>query len=359
MATRLRITRLDRVGFVGKGDDPEATIVFWKRAETFAEQGDEQQLRNELWDTAHAMSRALESALFDAEEDQDPEALILTSLEQFAATVKAKLPMWLQGKAVDKKAKGKKEAPVVLKSDEQRGQGLVALMKKMATALGWPKEEIEEIEKLGQEGSEGDPAKEGDMEGFDVTKLPDEAQAEFTKLQEEITGLKEQVAKAEPEGEKEPEKDPVSEEVQKRLDKADERAQKAEERVTKMELDRENERFLKLAGDYTLPSWTADDCGPMLRKIHGALDEDEVKKFTEVLKGASEAIKTGALLKAVGEGGEPEEGSAQAEVKAEVEKLMAADAELDEQTARGQVFRKNGPLQNRYTEERKAQTAGN
>ena len=38
---------------------------------------------------------------------------------------------------------------------------------------------------------------------------------------------------------------------------------------------------------------------------------------------------------------------------------MAADAELDEQTARGQVFRKNAPLQKRYTDERKARISGN
>ena len=357
MPTRLRITRLDRVGFVDKGDDPEATIVFWKRAETFAEQGDEQQLRNEIWDTTHGMSRALESALFDAEEDQDPEAIILTSLDQFVATVKAKLPMWLQGKAVDKTAKG----DAVPTPEKNEGSRIQKMVKFLLSDIGWPKEKIE---KLGlDEGSEGDPAKEGDMEGFDVTKLPDEAQAEFVKLQEKITeqeGLLAAEGESDGDGDGgEGDADPLPEEVQKRLDKADERAQAAEDRVTKMESDRENERFLKLAGDYTLPGWTADDCGPILRKIHGSLDEDEVKKFTEILKGASEAIKTGNLLKEVGVGGDPEEGSAEAEVKIEVEKLMAADAELDEQAARGQVFRKNGALQARYTAERKAQTAGN
>jgi len=46
MATRLRVRRLDRVGFVDKGDDPEAEIVFFKRAETFGEVGEGDQAVN-------------------------------------------------------------------------------------------------------------------------------------------------------------------------------------------------------------------------------------------------------------------------------------------------------------------------
>ncbi len=131
--------------------------------------------------------------------------------------------------------------------------------------------------------------------------------------------------------------------------------------MKKMEDESTNRQFVEKAAAYThLPGWTADDQGTVLAKIAAALETKEFEKFSEVLKGASEAIKTGALLTEVGEGGEPEEGSAEAEVKVEVEKLKAADAGLDEQTARGQVFRKNGALLARHTAEREAaQTAGN
>ena len=355
MPKRLRIKRVDRVGFVDKGDDPKATIEFWKRAETFAEQKDESRLHDEIWETTSAMSSALRSALFDADEDQDPEAIILISLDQFVATVKAKLPMWLQGKAVDKNAKGKKEAPVVLKSDEKQSPGVWATLKRVVTDLGWP---AEEIEKLGQD-------EEGNVEGFDVTTLPDEAQAEFTKLQDAVTDLtsKLETATAEDGGEGdggEGDTDPLPEAVQKRLDDAETRAEKAEGRIQKMEDANTNAQFVEKAAAYThLPGWTADDQGPVLAKIAAALEPEEMEKLEGVLKGASETIKTGDLLREVGVGGDPEEGSAEAEVKVEVEKLMAADAELDEQTARGQVFRKNADLQARYTEERKAQVSDN
>lgn len=357
MPKRLRIKRLDRVGFVDKGDDPEATIVFWKRAETFAEQKDESRLHDEIWETTSAMSSALRSALFDADEDQDPEAIILTSLDQFVATVKAKLPMWLQGKPVDK---AKKKGTTVPASEKQPPTGIVGWLKKVATDLKWPQEEIEEIEKLGQEeGSEGDSAKEGDMEGFDVTTLPDEAQAEFQKREEEIAELKEQVAKAKADGEPDPEEEPVSDEVQKRLDASEERAEKAEKRIQKMEDAATNASFVEKASAYKhLPGWTADDQGPVLAKIAVALESGEFEKLQGVLKGADEAIRTGDLLRVVGGSEEPDEDSAEAELKAEVEKAMAADAELDEQVARGQVFRKNADLQRRVEDERRARISG-
>jgi len=111
----LRVRRIDTIGLVDKGDNPESDIVFWKRedempaitkmtkkAETFEQAGKQEEARRQVWDLTERMSRAISSAVFEAEDGQDPTAIINDSLDQFAAAVRAAAPNWLAGQPVQK-----------------------------------------------------------------------------------------------------------------------------------------------------------------------------------------------------------------------------------------------------------------
>lgn len=91
-----------------------------KRADTFEEAGNEQGIRRELWDLTDAMSEVLHGALFDADADQDPEEIILESLDQFVAAVKEHLPMWMKGEPLKKSSIQKAVPQPIVKIDEEQ-----------------------------------------------------------------------------------------------------------------------------------------------------------------------------------------------------------------------------------------------
>ena len=172
----LKVKRLDFVGIVRDGANQESHIAFWKGAETFEEAKGGDEVRSELWRFTDGIGTALRSALFEAEEGEDPEALILTSLEQFTAAVKAALPSWLEGKPFQKKG----GSPM---KDGQPDGLRAKLVAMLAKAFGTTEERLTDALNTSTE--------EGDMTKFDVSKL-----ADIEGAQDFVTDLETQVTKA-------------------------------------------------------------------------------------------------------------------------------------------------------------------
>lgn len=139
-------------------------------------------------------------------------------------------------------------------------------------------------------------------------------------------------------------------ELQKRLDEANERIEKAEaeakahaERVEKMEDERQTAEYVTKAQAYQHLPIKADEFGPVLKRVAAAVSAEDFAAIEGVLKAADEVAKNGKVLEEIGSGA-PAEGSAQATLKAEVEKAMKDDPKLTEQAARGVVFKRNPTL---------------
>lgn len=146
------------------------------------------------------------------------------------------------------------------------------------------------------------------------------------------------------------------EEIQKA---ADERIAKAEadakanaEKVEKMQEDARVAGFVKRAAEFRSLPIKAAEFGPLMAKIAKALDEKEFAEFERVLSAANEVARVGGVLKEIGSGAAPE-GSAEAEVNAQIAELRKQDPKLSVQAARGQVF-KNDPTLRRKVEAEQA-----
>ena len=350
---RLFVEHVDTVGLVDKGDDPEAQIVFLKaapdgkRAETFSEVNDQDKLRSELWTVTDGIGSALRSALFDAEEDQDPEELILTSLDEFAVAVKAALPSWLKGQPYKKQKKeggdgmdgaGKEpDRKTVRKFFEVIGQ---ALGLEAGTVV---------VAEDGNDGEEGSTVEDV----FKLEDLSEAAQKEFTRLTAEAAKVEDLTAKVEeltPKPEPKPEK--VSVEVQKKLDDAETRAKDAEERIAKLEGEKRREEYVGKAADLSgIPGFNPDDHAETLDKIEAALGSEAFGKFFDVLKGAAAAVKTGELFRVMGTGEAPL-GTVEQEVTEAVAEVRKAQPKLSVAQARAEVWKNNHALYDRYEKER-------
>jgi hypothetical protein len=326
MPQRIRFRRISTVGLVDKGDDPEATVELLKRAETFAEQGNRDDIRHEVWDVTERMSSVLFSALFDAEADQDPGAIILTSLEQFTNEVKAALPKWLAGNASKDGEGGDMDAQEIGKFRR--------MVHAIGGMLGLDAEEVAKELSPNKEEEEGT-----EMADYKREDLPQEAQDELEALEAKLAEFEEAEDEEEQE---EQEEEVISEEVAKRLDDAEARAKRAEEKADKLEAEKRRDQFLAKARQFKhLPEFTADDFGGILAKIEAALETEEFALLEKVLKGADEAIRQSALLTEIGGSGAGY-GSKEAEVKAKVAELQKLMPELSPEQAEGKVF-KNEP----------------
>ena len=278
MPQRLRIKRIDTVGFVDKGDDPEATVVFWKRAD-------------------------------DVDKEESP-------MKNFFKALAEKVGMTSD------------EAEQLL-ADDGAGSG--------SNDTGGADDGAKQMEDLTKLQADLDAAK----------TRADEAEAKAAELEKLLA----EATEPDPVPDPDPE---VPEAVQKHLDGLQKRADEAEAKLAK-EIDRrETETYIAKAKTLTdLPGANPDDFAGILRKIDGALDDDERAKFDEVMKGANAAVKAGALYKEIGEGGRGAT-SVEGEVATLAETIQKANPGMSAQVARGEVWKQNPALLTAYEAERKA-----
>jgi len=271
------------------------------------------------------MSSVLFSSLFDAEDDQDPESIILTSLDQFTNEVRASLPKWVAGRS----AKGEKM------EDKERSK-----FRRMVHALGGmiglnADEVAKELSPITEE-------EEGTMAEYKREDLPQEAQDELKRLEDLSADLQAKLdAMPEPPEEEVKEEPPeeIPDAVAKRLDEAEKRAKDAEAKIAKLEGDKRAALFLTKAAQFKhLPEFTADDFGPVLAKIEDALEADEFERLEKVLRGADEAIRQSGLFTEVGSAAK-DYGSKQAEVDAAKAEMRKANPGMTPEQAERQVFK--------------------
>lgn len=347
---RLHVKRIDTVGFVDRGDDPEATLVFWKRAvekapmkteagtqfpsSAYAYVGDPQQpstWKLRLWETPQSKVTARQVGMavaalgpggFRGNRVQIP-------ANAMAGVKRKVLSAWRSVNGSDK------EVPSVLKNDD-------GLLSRVLKALGFGDDQVDKLlaEGAGDGGDNGDGTNNGDG---DMTK------EEIAKLRADLEAAEKRAEEAEAKVAAEPD-----DEVAKRIADLEKRAETAEQKLEKEVDRRENETFIAKAKSFTsLPGMNPDDFGIILRKIDGALDDEERKKFDELLKAADAAIKEGNLLAEVGSGDRPG-ASVEAEVQKLAEEMVENEPGLSIQVARGRVWKAHPELASAYEKERSA-----
>ena len=87
--------------------------------------------------------------------------------------------------------------------------------------------------------------------------------------------------------------------AESRIEAAEKRATDSEERIAKVEEERQLESAVKRAGSFNLFA-KADEFGPILMKIEGALDDDEFEKLSEWLTAAQAKIESSDLFAELG-----------------------------------------------------------
>ena len=296
---RLHVKRLDTIGFVDRGDNTKAEVVFFKRKV-------EKMIREE-------------GGKFCVYSEDGSKKL---------------------GEHDDRAGA---EAQMRAMEADKTEKSIVARVMK---ALGLEKQ----VAKLIAEGAAGGsietelepaPTTTEDHPMFDVKKLDAAAQAEFQKLTDRIAALE---PKAEPK---------LPADVQKKLDDASEEVRKAHDRIEKLEDQREVEKFVGIAKSLGL---TADDWAAPLRKIAKALTADEWKAFETHEKALQAQIRAGALYKQIGTGGHGSATEAETELHTAVAEVRKAKPELTVEEATGEVMKTNVALRNRLESERLSRT---
>ena len=289
---RLHVRRLLTVGFVDKGDNPKAEVVFFKRGE---------------------MKKRIEER---------------------------------GGKFCVMGEDGKVMGEYDSKEEAEASMQKESMLSRALRKLGLKDTEVKE---LLAEGAAGDdpkmekpaPTTTEDHPMFDVKKLDAAAQAEFQKLTDRIAEL-------------EPKPEPkLPADVQKKLDDASEEVRKAHDRIEKLEDQREVEKFVGIAKSLGM---TADDWAAPLRKIAKALTADEWKAFETHEKALQAQIRAGALYKQVGTGGHGWATEAETELHTAVAEVRKAKPELTVEEATGEVMKTNVALRNRLESERLSRT---
>jgi len=323
----LRVTRIDSIGFVDKGDNPEAEITLWKRdpnakrADTFAEQGAEDAVRHEVYDMTDRMSRALHGAVFEAEEGQDPAAIINASLDQFTAAVRAAAPGWLAGKPVREH-----QGAVVMAETKKEEKFDVAKLDEAARA---------EFKRLGDEAST-------------LAKQVDALTAKVADLEKKVPAEPEDVLKGlTPEARKE-----VEAEMKKRDDALTDLRKAHEALVEQGQRDALAIRFAKgndlehIAGEKRLD---------VLLTAQKVLKADDWAELDGMLKAASKQIAEGKLFAEAGTGAEAPIGSGQAwdKIKAKAGQLVKDKAAPTFEQAVAKIARDEPGLYREYVKEQR------
>lgn len=342
MPQRLILDSIERIALVDRGDNPTANVLIHKRrepelkkrAETFSEAGNRDDVRRELWDVTDALNRALHSALFEAEDDQDPEQIINDSLDQFTAAVRSHLPSWLEGEPMEK--------------------GDRSLLKRFVDFL------------KGEPHDGGGVMPDGDKK-YDFEKIEDEELRVFVKaLAERAEKAEAKIAEMEkadgdaddPEG---IDKSELPEPVRKALEAAEERAEKAEkdqkdlsERMEKIEAEKRRERFIaKAAALDHVPAVTPDDFAPVLMAAEGALEQEQFDKLMDVLSKANELLKTSAVFAEIGAGGR---GGENAELAAAESEVGKAHPDWSPEQVRAHIYKTRPQLYQKVAAEHRDRT---
>lgn len=351
---RLRVKRIDTVGLVDSGDDPAADILFFKRgtskrAETFAEVGASERVNEEIWDLTHRLNRSIMSALDDADEDQDSTEVMATSLDQFTAAFKARIPMWAAGEPTEK-ATGGPIAKITGLLDEFVGKARAALGR----------------ESRGTNGGHT-------MSDFDKTTLDEAARAEFERLEADATEAAEKAQAAE---------DKVAELAQKVADfeKAQEsgddddsvlkglsdeaRAQVAEElakrdeKITELiEKQRRDDMSIRFTKGNDLEHVGGDERLDTLLAVQKATDSETWDALSTMLAALSKQVGESALFGELGSGSDVQVGGgeAMATIKSKAAELRKADSSLTEEQAIAKVAMDNRDLYEQYQRDQREQ----
>lgn len=402
---RLRVKSLNTVGFVDKGDDPKAEIMFFKRkvekmikeegGKFCVYQGDKKMGE---FDTREEAERAN----YDDSKDQAEKSLlarVLKALGLKGNDVTAVLAKYDPNQPRDGDGKwsetggggggggdqfdddeyaraydGEKNPDILRRevaanlssaraasgaAGEARRAGRVKVAEHMeAESRKWSRlaesaqTRLRSLEKLLAEGADGaaegkEPAptttEEADM--FDVNKLPAEAQAEFKKLSDKVTELE---GKLNP-----PALAPLPADVQKRIDETEKRANDLAEQVQKMQDQRENETFIAKAKGLGL---AADDFGPVLRKISKALTAEEMAKLETVIKALQAQAKEAGLYKEIGRGGAGAATETEAKVRELEKEVQKANPTWNTERVRGEVMKAHPDLRRKLEDERMERT---
>lgn len=374
----LNLEEVDLISLVDRGDNPPARITMAKRADavdpptdgdddggggdapgdkerawllralskllgdgeavSYTEAGRDERVSDDVWDMTRNLSTSLRSIMAD-DEVEDKAAAITASLDEFTQAVTAAVPVWTAGGSVTTKQQEEGDM------SDQNKNGAVAFEDIDLSAL--PDEAQESIKAIAEKAASVD----------DATAKVDELETRVDELTAALETAKANAGDADDGGDDDDEldKSELPEAVQKRLDAAEDRAQQAEKRLSKIEEERENARFVTKAKRYDkLPGWNPDDFAPVLRKIAGALDDDEMKSFEGVLSGTVEAIETGDLFKQAGADGEGDVGTATSELNKRAEAMQQADPSLSEAQARDKVLKKDAALAQRVLDEEQA-----
>lgn len=311
MKQRLRVERIDTVGFVDKGDNPPAQLVFFKRAaptekgdaKTFSEMRGSRRARDEVWqmtsDFADVVNRAL-----DDDDVTDKAAFILQSLNEFDAAIGAALPNWTSGKPMEKQ-------------DQNEAKGLLT---KLAQALGLKPEDA--------------PAITTEKEA-PVAEKPTEKQEPEAVSKAAVEALEKKLTEA-----------------TERLEKAEADAKANAEKVEKLAEEKRVSTYIAKAETFKALPIKAAEFGPIMAKLAKALDEKEYAEVERVLAGANEAYRTSKLTQEIGSGAP--EGSALAKLQAAVAEIQKANPTISEQEARGRAFKDNPALRRELDAEQAA-----
>jgi chromosome segregation ATPase len=145
-----------------------------------------------------------------------------------------------------------------------------------------------------------------------LEKARDESAEALKKANEAVEKLTAEVAELKKPEDKEP--DPVEkaspevqakfEELEKQRKEDAEALKKATDRVAKMEDAQRLSKAIETVSEWeNLPTVTADDFAPVLKRVREKLDEEDVKRIETALNAANSAIRQSDLLKVSGRDG--------------------------------------------------------
>lgn len=185
----------------------------------------------------------------------------------------------------------------------------------------------------------------------EITKLMDQA-GQVTDLQKQVNDLKEQIEKSKGqedggEGEGEDLFKGMTPEQRAFFKKQQEKVEAAEKMAKAEKEARLNKEFIQKAAEFDGLAVKAEELGPVLKAASESLSEEQFAKLEEVLKGASNAIKTGEVFKEVGSG-EAGSSSVWDEIQKKAEELRKEDTSLSKEAAETRVLEENPDLYTRY-----------
>lgn len=323
---RLFVEDILTVGFVDKGDDPDATITFFKKAEIekrIEHRGEKYVVLSE--DGSKVLGT--HDTLADARSQ-------LSAIES-----------------------GKK--------GDGRATKLMKFLAQLGARVGMPRSEVDKLLAEGADdgSSDGDGAGNGGDMAFDKSKLDAAAKGAYEKLEADlatVTGERDDLKKTAGDDKDtddvlkgaSPEIQEMVKAVKAEAAAATASAEATAQKVEKLEDAKENSRFLAIVekGMRSLPEAPADDLAPILRKCAKALDEDEYKRLEKILTTASTQIQEGLLLKRMGSGG-VQSTSVDAEIQEKVDELRKVHPTMKDQQLRGKVFKSDPDLRRRQEAE--------